>query len=283
MLAAVRATGQTLPGHRVVIFGAGTAGTGIADQLAAQMRAEGLTAGQAAGRFWAVDRAGLLTRGADGMSAPQARYARDPAEVADWPHDRELGGIGLAEVVRRVRPTILIGTSTRAGAFTKEIVTEMAAHAQRPVILPMSNPTELSEADPADIIRWTQGRALVATGSPFGPADYGGVRYQFGQANNALVFPGLGLGVIACRARRVTDGMLAAAAMAVAHLVDVTVPGRPLLPPVEELRATSVAVAAAVVRAATDDGVADRDLEGDLREHVRALMWPPAYRPVRPA
>jgi malate dehydrogenase (oxaloacetate-decarboxylating) len=283
VLAAVRATGLPLPEHRVVIFGAGTAGTGIADQLAAQMRAEGLTAEQAGARFWAVDRAGLLTRDGAGISASQARYARDPAEVAGWRRDPALGGIGLAEVVRRAHPTILVGTSTRAGAFSEEIVREMAAHTPRPVILPMSNPTELSEADPGDVIRWTEGRALVATGSPFGPVQFGGVRYEFGQANNALVFPGLGLGVIACRARRVTDGMLAAAARAVANLVDVTVPGSPLLPPVHALRATSVAVAVAVVQAARADGVAARYPEADLAEHVRALQWQPVYRPVRSA
>ena len=283
VLAAVRATGTPLPEHRVVIFGAGTAGTGIADQLAAQMRAEGLPAGQAAARFWAIDRAGLLVHGAADLSPAQARYARDPEEVAGWAADPALGGIGLAEVVRRARPTILIGTSTRAGAFTEEIVTQLAEHAPRPVIMPMSNPTELSEADPADLLRWTRGRALIATGSPFGPADYGGVRYHFGQANNALIFPGLGLGVSAARARRVTDGMLAAAAQAVAHLVDLTVPGGPLLPPVGELRATSVAVAAAVAAAAADEGVAGAGLDGDLRDLVRARMWQPAYRPVRPA
>jgi malate dehydrogenase (oxaloacetate-decarboxylating) len=280
-LAAVQATGRTLAEHSVVIFGAGTAGIGIADQLAAQMRAEGLAAEQARARFWAIDQSGLLTRDSPGISGPQTRYARDPAEVAGWQRG-EAGGIGLAEVVRRVHPTILIGTSTSAGAFSEDIVREMAAHTARPVILPMSNPTELSEADPGDVIRWSEGRALVATGSPFGPVEFGGIRYEFGQANNALIFPGLGLGVIACRARRVTDGMLAAAARAVADLVDVTVPGRPLLPPVRALRDTSVAVAVAVVRAACADGVATRYPDGDLREYVARLQWQPVYRPVRP-
>jgi malate dehydrogenase (oxaloacetate-decarboxylating) len=283
VLAAVRATGQKLPDHRIVIYGAGTAGTGIADQLRAAMQTEGLTAEQAADRFWAIDKAGLLTRDGSGVSESQARYARDPAEVAGWRADPALGGIGLAEVVRRVHPTILIGTSTRAGAFTEEIVREMAAHSPRPVILPMSNPTDLSEAHPADVIRWTGGKALVATGSPFGPFDYNGTRYQFGQANNALIFPGLGLGVIATRARHVTGGMLAAAAKAVANLVDVSAPGKPLLPPVEALRETSVAVGAAVAGAARAEGVAATFPAGDLVEYVRSLMWQPVYRPVRPA
>jgi malate dehydrogenase (oxaloacetate-decarboxylating) len=282
VLAAVRVIGDRLSGHRVVIFGAGTAGTGIADQLCAALRADGLSDEQARARFWAVDRAGLVVADAAGLSDSQRRYARPPAEVSGWRLDPALGGIGLAEVVRRVHPTILIGTSTRPGAFTEEIIKEMVAHTARPVVLPMSNPTELSEATPADVISWTDGRALVATGSPFGPAAYRGTRFVFGQANNALVFPGLGLGVIACRASRVTDGMLAAAAHAVAGLVDTSAPGAPLLPPVESLRETSVAVAAAVAEAAAADGVAGIRPECDIRERVRALMWQPVYRTVRP-
>ncbi len=282
-LAAVRATGTHLRDHRVIIYGAGTAGTGIADQLRAQMLADGLSEAEAAARFWALDRQGLVTSDMRGLSDAQRRCARDPAEVAGWRRDDALGGIDLAEVVCRVHPTILIGTSTRSGAFTEEIVREMAAHVRRPVILPMSNPTELSEADPADLIKWTDGQALVATGSPFDPVEYAGTGYAIGQANNALVFPGIGLGVIASRASRVTDGMLAAAAHAVAGLTDTSTRGAPLLPPVEALRETSVAVAAAVARAAWQDGVARTFLEGDLTGHVRSLMWPPTYRPIIPA
>jgi malate dehydrogenase (oxaloacetate-decarboxylating) len=283
VLAAVRATGERLSRHRIVIFGAGTAGTGIADQLCAALQADGLTREQARARFWAIDASGLLTADSAGLSESQRRYARESAEVSLWQRDRLLGGIGLAEVVRQVHPTVLIGTSARPGAFTAEIIVQMAAHTARPVVLPMSNPTELSEATAADVIRWTEGRALVATGSPFGPVDFGGMRYAIGQANNALVFPGLGLGVIASRASRVTDGMLAAAADAVASLVDPSVPGAPLLPPVETLRETSVVVAAAVVRAACADGVATVSRQADIPEYVRALMWRPAYRLVRPA
>jgi malate dehydrogenase (oxaloacetate-decarboxylating) len=283
VLAAVRATGIKLADHRIVIFGAGTAGVGIADQLTAALTANGLSAGQATARIWALDRAGLLLASDLSLSPQQRRYARDPADVPGWEQDRELGGIPLAEVVRRVRPTILIGTSARGGAFTEAIVTEMAAHASRPVIMPMSNPTGLAEARPADLIRWTGGQALVAAGSPFGPVDHAGVRYVVGQANNALVFPGLGLGVIAVRASRVTDGMLSAAAHAVAGLVDTVTPGAPLLPQVDTLRETSLAVAAAVAQAAAADGVAARPLRGDAAAQIRALMWQPAYRPVRPA
>ncbi|HUZ27383.1 MAG TPA: NAD-dependent malic enzyme [Streptosporangiaceae bacterium] len=282
VLAAVRATGIKLADHRIVIFGAGTAGIGIADQLSAALVASGLTGEQALARIWALDRTGLMTAGDASLSQQQRRYARDPADVAGWRRDPGLGGIALAEVVRRVHPTILIGTSARSGAFDEGIVTEMAAQVRRPVIMPMSNPTSLAEARPADLIRWTDGRALVAAGSPFGPVDYAGTRYIPGQANNALVFPGLGLGVIAARATRVTDGMLSAAAHAVAALVDTVTPGAPLLPRVETLRETSLAVAVAVAQAAAADGVADRPLAGDIAGQVRALMWQPVYRPVRP-
>ncbi len=279
VLAATRASGVPLAGHRIVIFGVGTAGAGIADQLTAAMVAEGVSEEEATGRFWAVDRQGLLTRDMAGLSDTQRRYARDPAEVAAWRRD---DGIGLAEVVARAHPTVLIGTSTRTGAFTEAVIRDMAAHTERPVILPMSNPTALSEAVPADLIRWTGGRALVAAGSPFGAVDYGGIRYEIGQANNALIFPGLGLGVIAARARRVTDGMLLAAARAVADMVDISTPGAPLLPRMADLRETSVTVAAAVARAAEAEGVASATLDADLTGQVRALMWDPRYHPVRP-
>jgi malate dehydrogenase (oxaloacetate-decarboxylating) len=306
VLAATKASGVPLADHRIVIFGMGTAGAGIADQLTAAMVADGVPEAEAVRRFWPVDRQGLLMRDITAVSHPQRRYARDPAEAAGWRHDDRPGvhadprlrtvpagltrpggpgvadGIGLAEVVARVHPTVLIGTSARAGAFTEAVVRDMAAHVKRPVIIPMSNPTALSEAVPADLIRWTDGRALVATGSPFGAVDHGGIRYEIGQANNALIFPGLGLGVIAARARQVTDRMLLAAARTVADLVDVSSPGAPLLPRVADLRETSVAVAAAVARAAEAEGVASATLDADLTGQMRALMWEPRYRPVRP-
>jgi malate dehydrogenase (oxaloacetate-decarboxylating) len=306
VLATTGATGVPLGGHRIVIFGMGTAGAGIADQLTAAMVAEGVPEGEARRRFWAVDRQGLVTWDMTGLSDPQRRYARDPAEVADWrrgrvgehtlPEERAApgshtrpgdqgaaDGIDLAEVVARIHPTVLIGTSARAGAFTEAVIRDMAAHTERPVILPMSNPTALSEAVPADLIKWTGGRALVAAGSPFGAVDHGGIRYEIGQANNALVFPGLGLGVIAARARRVTDRMLLAAARAVADLADISAPGAPLLPRMADLRETSIAVATAVARAAEAEGVASATLSSDLAGQMRALMWEPRYRPVEPA
>jgi malate dehydrogenase (oxaloacetate-decarboxylating) len=283
MLAAVRATGIKLPGHRIVIFGAGSAGTGIADQLTSALMAGGLSATEARSRFWAVDRHGLLVAGSDGLTEDQRKYARASAEVSDWHRDQTLGGIALAEVVRRVHPTVLVGTSARGGAFTADIVQDMAAHTERPVIMPMSNPTELAEARPADLIEWTGGRALVAAGGPFPPVEYRGTTYVIGQANNALVFPGLGLGAIAVRAGKITDGMLSAAAYAVAGLVDSSADGAPLLPEVASLRDTSLTVAVAVAEAAIAGGVATERVPDDLPRHVEALMWQPVYRPVRPA
>jgi malate dehydrogenase (oxaloacetate-decarboxylating) len=282
VLAAVQATGIELVEHRIVIFGAGSAGTGIADQLSAALMVAGLSETEARARFWAVDRHGLLMSGDPELTEAQRPYGREPAEVDDWPPDTELGGISLAEVVRQVRPTVLIGTSARPGAFSRDIVIEMALHADRPVILPMSNPTELAEATPTDLITWTGGRALVATGSPFSPVEYRGTRYAIGQANNALIFPGLGLGAIAARAAVITDGMFSAAAHAVASLVDTTAPGAPLLPEVEALRQTSLAVAVAVAQAARADRVAGHDLGDDPEAAIAAKMWEPAYRPVRP-
>jgi malate dehydrogenase (oxaloacetate-decarboxylating) len=283
VLAAVRATGMPLQDHRVVVFGAGTAGIGVADQLRNAMTREGLSDEAATSRIWCVDRYGLLMEGTPGMTDAQRRYARPASEVARWMRDPQLAGIGLAEVVRRVHPTILIGTSGRRGAFDEATVREMAGHVSRPAILPMSNPTELAEAVPADLIRWTDGRALVATGSPFDAVPHNGVTFEIGQANNALIFPGLGLGAIAVRATRVTDGMIYAAARSVSELVDASVPGAPLLAPVDSMRRTSLAAAVAVARAAQEDGVASVAIEAPLAEHISGLMWTPAYRPVLPA
>jgi malate dehydrogenase (oxaloacetate-decarboxylating) len=278
VLAGARASQTPLTGHRIVIFGSGTAGIGIADQLHDAMTSDGLDTAAARARFWCLDRYGLLTDDMTGLRDFQVPYARPAAEVRGWPGHGTASGIGLAEVVGRVHPTILIGTSTQHGAFTERIVREMATHVDRPVILPMSNPTTLSEATPADLLAWTGGRALIATGSPFGPVTYQGVTYQVGQANNALIFPGLGLGALLSRARRITDHMITAAAQAVAELTDTTRPGASLLPPIDDLRVTSARVAVAVALAAAHDGVADRP--GITADAVDAAMWKPQYAPV---
>src|SRR5438105_7123866 len=194
VLSGVAVSGVPLAEHRVVIFGAGSAGSGIARQLRDAMIGSGLSPEKATARIWAVDRPGLLTDDTDDLRSFQRPYARPAGEVGGWARDPELGGIGLEEVVRRVGPTILVGTSTRTGAFTEAIVRAMAERCERPIILPLSNPTRLAEAVPADLLRWTDGRALVATGSPFEPVTHDKVTYVIGQANNALLFPGLGLG-----------------------------------------------------------------------------------------
>lgn len=274
VLAAVNASGIPLSEHRVVVFGAGTAGIGIADQVRDAMVREGLSWEAANRNFWCIDRNGLLADDMEELYDFQRPYAR-PAEENN-------SGASLAEVVRQIHPTILIGTSTVAGAFTEEIVKDMAAHVDRPVILPMSNPTPLAEAKPADLIHWTEGRALVATGSPFPPVTYNKTVYVIGQSNNALVFPGLGLGTNVSRASIITDGMFAAAAEAVAGMIDVSKLGAPLLPQIENLRAISEVVAIEVVKAAVADGVA-RIEHDDIEKAVRNAMWEPEYRPIKAA
>jgi malate dehydrogenase (oxaloacetate-decarboxylating) len=280
VLSGVQASAMPLRDHRIVIFGAGTAGIGIADSLREALITDGLPTREATRRFWCVDRYGLLTDDQSGLRDFQVRYARPASEVAGWERDQKVNGVPLAEVVRRARPTILIGTSGQGGAFTGPIIRTMAAHAERPIILPMSNPTELAEAVPADLLAWTGGRALVATGSPFGPVDHGGVTYRIGQANNALIFPGLGLGAIVARATRITDGMLVAAAHAVAQQIDATTPGAPILPLIRQLRETSTAVAVAVARAAARDRVARETVDGTIEKRVRAATWKPVYPPI---
>jgi malate dehydrogenase (oxaloacetate-decarboxylating) len=275
-LSAVRAAGTRISDQRVVIHGAGTAGLGIADMLRDQMIREGLPEHEATARFWALDRQGLLTDDqADRLRDFQVPYARPASEVEGWAR-RGPAGIGLADVVAHARPTMLIGTSTQARAFTEPIVRQMAESTERPIIMPLSNPTSKCEADPADLIRWTGGRALVATGSPFAPVVHNGVTYHIGQANNALVFPGLGLGVTVARARRITDPMIAAAAEAIARLAGTSAPGVPLLPEIDNLRTISAAVAAAVAAGAADEGLAQAPTD-NLAGRIRQTMWRPEY------
>jgi malate dehydrogenase (oxaloacetate-decarboxylating) len=275
-LAGMRVAGTRPSEQRIVIFGAGTAGVGIADQLRTVMIDDGLDADQAIRRFWCVDRQGLLVDDMNDLRDFQQPYARPRAEVSDWATD---GAIGLAEVVSRAHPTMIIGTSAQAGAFTESIIREMAAHVQRPMVFPLSNPTDRIEAVPADVISWTGGRGLVATGTPWEPVAYRGTDYVIGQANNALSYPGLGLGTIVARAAHVTDGMLLAAAQAIAGLVDVHQPGAALLPHVGNLRVTSATVAVAVARRAAQDGVAQVDL-ADPIQAVQDQMWRAAYPPL---
>jgi malate dehydrogenase (oxaloacetate-decarboxylating) len=273
---AVRAAGGRMRDQRVVIHGAGTAGMGIADLMRDEMVREGLSPQEATRRFWALGSGGLLTDDSARLHDFQVPYARPTAEVADWAKPGPGEGPGLAEVVANAQPTMLIGTSTQAGAFTESIVRQMASTVDRPIIMPLSNPTSKAEAVPEDLIRWTDGRALVATGSPFPPVEHGGVTYRIAQANNALVFPGLGLGVTVARAARITDGMITAAAEAVAGLSDATTRGASLLPPVTDLRMVSAAVAIAVARAAEKEGLAQAPLDDPVQQ-VHQAMWRPQY------
>ncbi|MCU5520911.1 oxaloacetate-decarboxylating malate dehydrogenase [Bacillus cereus] len=279
VLSAVKASGVPLSEHRVVVFGAGTAGIGIADQVRDAMVRVGVSEEESYKRFWCIDRNGLVTDNMEDLLDFQIPYARKEVEVSGW---KQNDVIGLAEVVKHVKPTILIGTSTVAGAFKEEIIKEMASHVERPIILPMSNPTPLAEAKPADLIEWTEGRALVATGSPFEPVTYNGVTYVIGQSNNALIFPGLGLGTIVVRASVMTDGMFAAAAEAVASMVDTSQPGAPILPEVEELRNISEMVAIEVAKVAVAEGVARVNLsDNDIKMAVKEAMWKPEYRQIK--
>ena len=276
VLSGVRATGVPLMDHRVVVFGAGTAGVGIADQIRDTMMAGGLSRAEATARIWCLASHGLLVEGMPGgMRDFQESYAKKTEDVAGFATDAQ-GHIPLAEVITHLRPTILIGTSTRPGAFTEDMVKDMARHCEKPMIFPLSNPTELHEAKPDDLIRWTGGRALVATGAPFAPVTYNKITHAIPQANNAMLYPGLGLGIVTSRARLVTDGMIAAAAKAVSEMSDLSHPGAPLLPLVNDLRHVSAVVGARVVEQAVKEGVA-RETPEDAEAAVRHKMWQPVY------
>ncbi|WP_019984180.1 NAD-dependent malic enzyme [Streptomyces sp. Amel2xE9] len=282
VLSALKVTGESFADQRLVVFGAGTAGTGIADQLAAAMVRAGLTAEQARSRVWLVDRDGLVTDDMKDLPEHQRPYARPAGETDDDGRNGadgrngDDGPAGLLAVVRRVKPTILVGTSTVHGAFTREVVEALCAGVERPVLLPLSNPDSRMEVRPDQAIPWSGGKALMAVGVPVDPVVHDGTAYTIGQANNALLYPGLGLGCVVARAERVTDGMLLAAANAVAEQTDVSEPGAALLPPVRHLRASSAAVAVAVARAAAEDGVATR-VPDNLVQAVQDAMWQPAY------
>jgi malate dehydrogenase (oxaloacetate-decarboxylating) len=296
---ALKVTGTRWRDQRVIVFGGGTAGIGIADQIRDEMVRDGLNERQAISQIWIVDLPGLLTDDmSQGMLDYQRPYARpateaanwdktpvpvDPSAATRWPQmaalrqERAAAGIvALQTVVERVKPTILIGTSTAHGVFTQQIVETMSANVERPVIFPISNPTSQIEAIPADIIPWSQGKALVSTGLPWGPLDYNGVTYYFGEANNALVYPGLGLGTIVSGASHVTDAMILAASEAVAGQADVAAEGASLLPTVPNLRASSATAAIAVARAAAADGVATKKHD-DIVQAVHDAMWQPVY------
>ncbi|GAW11619.1 hypothetical protein ANO14919_009660 [Xylariales sp. No.14919] len=285
IMAGLHVSQQKLKDIRLVVFGAGTAGVGIADQVRDAIAAEkGISKDEAAKQIWLIDRPGLLTTESE-LDDGQKVFAKDTSQ---W-SNKELS---LLSVIKEVHPNVLIGTSTVPKAFTEEIIREMAAHTPRPVILPLSNPTRLHEAVPEDILKWTDGKALVATGSPFEPVkgpwgtDGSEVSIDIAECNNSVVFPGIGLGTVLCRAKLLTDKMLVAAVHGVADLSpaldDDTAP---LLPGVDEVRNVSVRVAREVIKAAVEEGVATEkdipDNDAELEEWIREQMWDPVYRPLK--
>lgn len=268
--AVARATKIPVKNHRIVVFGAGTAGVGVSDQILLEKIRNGLSEEEARGQFYLVDRNGLITDDMDDLTEGQKKYAHPK-------HEFKKPLKNLAEIIETVKPTVLIGTSGVHGAFTEDAIKAMAKVNDRPAILPISNPTKLAEAKAFDIIKWTNGKALVVTGSPSDPVEYNGVTYTIGQANNALLYPGLGLGIIVAKSKVVTDNMLSAAAHGIASLQDLSKPGAPLLPPVSRLRDASKLVATAVVKAAMDEGI-NRAKIKNAEEAVENEIWEAYYR-----
>jgi len=283
LLAAVNATGIPLHEHTIAMFGAGSAGIGIVDLLIAAMKEEGLSEEQARRRIYAFNRYGLIVEGGKGTRPDQQALARKREDIAAWklsPSTSDGGDISLFDVVRNAGITVLAGVSAQPGAFTEEIVREMARHTPHPAIFPLSNPTSQSEAAPADLLRWTDGRALVGTGSPVAPVEVNGKSIRIAQVNNSYIFPGLALGILVSRAKRVSDGMIMAAAKALARLSPArTDKSAPLLPPISEARKTSLAVAEAVGMQAIADGVAEAVNDASLADELRAYVWEPVYQP----
>jgi len=281
ILSAINITGVPLTEQRIAVLGAGSAGTGISALLLRAMIDAGLAEKEARSRFYLVDRDGLLVEGMTGLQSFQTLFAQSPDRVAAWKlpsADR----IGLSEVVANAHPTVLIGTSGQAHAFSEAVVRAMAAHVRQPVIFPLSNPTERSEATPDQIIPWTEGRAVIGTGSPFPPVTRNGHPFRIDQTNNAYVYPGVGLGAIAVQARYISEGMFLAAARTIAELSPAKYdPQANLLPPLAELRKISLQVAIAVAKQAESEGLAHPVPDQDLPAAVRSMMWEPLYATYR--
>ncbi len=280
LISATRKTGGSLADHRVVIAGAGSAGFGIREQIAHAMADAGLDLDEARSRQYVLDSRGLVVDDRRNLTDVKRRLATPVGEIAGW--DTEAGLPSLAEVIRYVKPTILIGVSGTAGLFDEECIREMAVHSEEPIILPLSNPTANTEVTPKAALNWTDGRAIVATGSPFAPVEHDGAIHRVGQANNVFIFPGMGLGVLTVRAKEVSDRMFLAAAYALADETndDLIAQGQ-LYPDIEDVRTVSRAVAVAVAREAIEEGLAEP--VDDLEEAIDAEMWDPVYLPYRSA
>ena len=278
---ALRITGQAIEDQRILFAGAGASAQGISDLLVSAMGEAGLSADEAAKHIWTVDSKGLVTADRPGLEGFKATYARSPEEVATY-ECQDRSRITLEEAVKNAKPTILIGTSGTADMFTENVVRTMAANNERPMIFPLSNPTSKAECTAEQAITWSEGRAIVATGSPFDPVEYDGVRHRIGQGNNSFIFPGVGLGVWLASARTVTDGMFLDAAKALAEKVtDEDLAETAIFPELTRIRECSHAVACAVVRRAVADGQSAEKLLENLEERVKKAMWVPEYRPVR--
>jgi malate dehydrogenase (oxaloacetate-decarboxylating) len=283
LLSAMQVTGQPLTEQAVVIVGAGSAGCGIGSLLLRIMVEAGLSEAQARSRFFALNSRGLLVEGMSGLAAFQAPFVRTREDVQGWTvEDPER--IGLLEVVTHAKPAVLIGVSGQPGVFNEAVVRAMAANVERPVIFPLSNPTSRAEGIPAEILAWTEDRAIVGTGTPFPPVERNGALRPVDQVNNSYIFPGVGLGALAVDARRITDGMMAAAAVALAELSPAARnPSDSLLPPVQDLRETAAAVARAVALQARAEGVCPPFDDTGLTDLIERRRWTPAYRPYEAA
>jgi malate dehydrogenase (oxaloacetate-decarboxylating) len=281
LLSAINVTGVPLVDQRIAVLGAGSAGCGIASLILKAMVDAGLAEGEAARRFCMVDRDGLLVEGMPGIEPFQKPFQQSKAALAGWTLDHP-DKITLLDVVRNAKPTVLIGVSGQPGAFSQPVVRAMAEHNAKPVIFPLSNPTSRAEATPEEIELWTEGRAVLGTGSPFPPITRDGAKFKVDQTNNSYIFPGVGLGVIAVKAHRVTDTMLMAAAKALADVSPArTNPRRNLLPPVSELRNVAVTVALAVALQAHKEGLTQDIMTDQIEAAIRAKIWTPRYLPYQ--
>jgi len=281
--AASKVAGTSVADQTVVFLGAGSAGCGIAGQMIRAMVKDGLSETDARARFFMVDRFGLLHDRMDGLLAFQKALVQPAGRVGPWA-SKPADGISLLDVVRHAKPTVLVGVSGQPGLFTEEIVRAMAGGTRRPIIFPLSNPTSRIEATPSDLIAWTDGRALIATGSPFEPVDYGGRSYPVAQCNNSYIFPGMGLGILAAGARRVSDQMFMAAGEALAACPPASQDREaPLLAPLSQVREISRAIALAVASQAQSEGLAEKTTPEELRKRIEATFWKPAYHPIVPA
>ena len=272
VLGGLNISGEQLKDQIILTFGAGTAGVGIANILLDEMIRQGVPEEEARQHFYQVDKQGLLFEDTEGLTPGQIPFARKRSEFTNAD---EL--TNLEAVVKAIHPTIMIGTSTQPGAFTEEIVKEMAAHTPRPIIMPLSNPTKLAEAKAKDLIEWTDGKALVGTGIPAADVEYNGVTYQIGQANNALMYPGLGLGLIASTATRVNAEIISQASRALGGIVDVTKPGAAILPPVAKITEFSQTIAETVAKSVVAQNL-NREEITDIKEAVESAKWVPEYK-----